>query len=135
MYLYIIFPPIHSGEKTRNSDPALLKKALKRKAKKKTKSQEAWKARMEQTREKMDERQNIRNHNIKQRAGGGMAGANLSKKRIKDDEERAGEGGGGDKKKRPRLGPYAGKTGRAGFEGKKQDFINKGSGKKDVKSQ
>jgi hypothetical protein len=110
---------------------------LKRKAKKKAKSQVAWKSRIEQTKDKMDEKQSIRNHNIKQRAIGGMAGANLSSKRIKDDEDKkageAGTGGvGSDKKKRPRLGPHAG---RAGFEGKKQDFINKGGGKKDAKSQ
>ena len=111
---------------------------MKRKAKKKAKSQEAWKSRMEQTKDKMDDRMSIRNHNIKQRAIGGMAGANLSKKRIKDDEKKETDGAGGkeggDKKKRPRQGPHAG---RAGFEGKKQDFINKGkgNGKKDVKSQ
>ena len=89
---------------------------------------------MEQTKEKMDERMSIRNHNLKQRAIGGIAGANLSKRRIKDDEEDNAVGAtGADKKKRPRLGPYAG--GRAGFEGKKQDFINKGSSKKSVKGQ
>ena len=129
----------YSGENTRQSDPALLKKALKRKAKKKAKSQEAWRTRMEQTRDKMDERQSIRNHNMKQRALGGAAGANLSRKRIKDaegdDDVEGSTRIGGDKKKRPRLGPYAGK-GRAGFEGKKQDFIkNKGNGKTDIKSQ
>jgi len=70
----------------KESNPTLLKKAIKRKAKKKAKSQEAWKTRMEQTKDKMDERQRIRNHNVKQRALGGAAGANLSKKRIKDDD-------------------------------------------------
>eukprot|EP00557_Chaetoceros_sp_GSL56_P004366 CAMPEP_0176497150 /NCGR_PEP_ID=MMETSP0200_2-20121128/11566_1 /TAXON_ID=947934 /ORGANISM="Chaetoceros sp., Strain GSL56" /LENGTH=439 /DNA_ID=CAMNT_0017895135 /DNA_START=69 /DNA_END=1384 /DNA_ORIENTATION=- len=118
---------IANGEKTRDTDPKILKKAIKRKAKKKAKSQEAWKSRMEQTKEKMDERQAIRNHNIKQRSIGGMAGANLSKKRIKDaegDEKEPGASG-GEIKKRARLGPYSGK-GRAGFEGKKRDFINKG---------
>ena len=126
----------------KEANTTLLKKAIKRKAKKKQKSQEAWKSRMEQTQEKMDERQKIRTHNVKQRAKGGAAGANLSKKRIKDDiaggvEDNDGAGGenGKDKKKRPRLGPY-GKS-RAGFEGKKSDFINKaGDGKKkDVKGQ
>jgi len=131
--------------KTRESDPALLKKAMKRKAKKKGKSQEAWKSRMEQAKGKMDEKQSIRDHNVKQRAIGGNAGANLSNKRIKDDggKKEAGTGGAGagagtdNSKKRPRLGPHAGPgKGRAGFEGKKQDFINKGSkggGKKDAK--
>lgn len=91
---------------------------------------------MEQTKEKMDERQAIRNHNIKQRAIGGMAGANLSKKRIKDIEgdEKATGTSGGEVKKRARLGPYSGK-GRAGFEGKKRDFINKGTSDKNLKSQ
>lgn len=117
-----------SGGNTRKTDPALLKKALKRKTKKKSKSQEAWKSRMEQTKDKVDQRQSIRNHNVKQRALGGEAGANLSSKRIKDNdgEEGAADSASGDKKKRPRLGPHAGK-GRAGFEGKKQDFINKGN--------
>ncbi len=94
---------------------------------------------MEQTKEKMDERQMIRNHNVKQRALGGAAGANLSKKRIKDDADDTGAGKDGESskdKKRPRLGPHSGKA-RAGFEGKKQDFINKGSGsgKKKMKAQ
>ena len=112
-----------NGENMRTADPALLKKALKRKAKKKAKSQESWKSRMEQTKEKMDERIRIKSHNKKQRALGGAAGANLSKKRIKDmegDETKDGS----EKKKKARLGPYA--KGRAGFEGKKNDFINKG---------
>lgn len=127
---------VANGEKIRDTDPSILKKALKRKAKKKAKSQEAWKSRMEQTKEKMDERQTIRNHNIKQRALGGMAGANLSKKRIKDMEvdEKEGATPGGEAKKRARLGPYSGK-GRAGFEGKKRDFINKGGNKKNMKTQ
>lgn len=111
--------------KARNMDPSILKKAIKRKAKKKAKSMESWKSRMDQTRDSMDERQKIRNHNISQRAKGGNDGANLSSKRIKDDDDKAGGGGEGgkDRAKRPRLGPHAG---RAGFEGKKQDFINKG---------
>lgn len=127
---------IANGENTRDTDPKILKKEIKRKAKKKAKSQEAWKSRMEQTKEKMDERQAIRNHNIKQRAIGGMAGANLSKKRIKDIEgdEKATGTSGGEVKKRARLGPYSGK-GRAGFEGKKRDFINKGTSDKNLKSQ
>lgn len=113
-----------NGENMRVADPALLKKALKRKAKKKAKSQESWKSRMEQVNDKMDERNKIKNFNKKQRAIGGAAGANLSKKRIKDTEG-DGEVDGSDKKKKARLGPYA--KGRAGFEGKKNDFINKGT--------
>ena len=124
-----------SGEKT-NSDPSLIKKALKRKVKKKAKSQEAWKSRMEQVKTKMDERQNIRNHNIEKRKLGGAAGANLSKKRIITDEDKSEgrEDVGTDlsKKttKRPRLGPHSLKA-RAGFEGKKKGFINK-EGKNDA---
>lgn len=109
----------------KETSTTLLKKAIKRKTKKKAKSQESWKSRMDQTQEKMDERQKIRSHNIKQRALGGAAGANLSKKRIKEDENNTTEDGSKDKKKRPRLGPYS--KSRAGFEGKKADFINKGS--------
>lgn len=114
--------------KARNMDTSILKKAIKRKAKKKAKSVESWKSRMDQTRDSMDERQKIRDHNLTNRAKGGNDGANLSSKRIKDDDDKAGGGGGGgeggkDRAKRPRLGPHAG---RAGFEGKKQDFINKG---------
>jgi hypothetical protein len=110
--------------KARNMDTTILKKAIKRKAKKKAKSVESWKSRMDQTRDSMDERQKIRDHNISQRAKGGNDGANLSSKRIKEDDDKAGGGEGGkDRAKRPRLGPHAG---RAGFEGKKQDFINKG---------
>lgn len=68
-----------SGAKIRETDTTILKKAIKRKQKKKQKSAEAWKSRMEQTKEKMDERMSIRNHNLKQRAVGGAAGANLSR--------------------------------------------------------
>ena len=81
---------------------------------------------MDHTRDSMDERQKIRDHNLTQRAKAGNDGANLSSKRIKDDDDKAGGGGGEggkDRAKRPRQGPHAG---RAGFEGKKQDFINKG---------
>lgn len=113
-----------TGEKNM-SDPALLKKALKRKAKKKNKSQESWKARMEQVKDKMDERQKIRSHNLGKRKLGGAAGANLSSKRIEDEAEKEST-----TKKRPRLGPHAAK-GRVGFEGKKQEFINGKNKKKD----
>ena len=87
---------------------------------------------------KIDERQSIRNHNLKQRGIGGNAGANLSSKRIKEAEAGDGTGAGGEKPKRARQGPHA--IGRAGFEGKKQDFINKGkekggASKKNAKSQ
>lgn len=90
-------------------DPAKLKKALKRQAAKKTKSAKAWKSRMEQTQQKMDDRQKIRNHNLTKRKQGGAAGANLSKKRIVTDDDKA----------------TTARAGRAGFEGRKQDFLNK----------
>ena len=56
---------------------------------------------------------------------GGSAGANLSKKQIANEDVDIVNSSIGDKKKRPRLGPYSGKS-RAGFEGKKQNFINDG---------
>eukprot|EP00560_Eucampia_antarctica_P008319 CAMPEP_0197824984 /NCGR_PEP_ID=MMETSP1437-20131217/2145_1 /TAXON_ID=49252 ORGANISM="Eucampia antarctica, Strain CCMP1452" /NCGR_SAMPLE_ID=MMETSP1437 /ASSEMBLY_ACC=CAM_ASM_001096 /LENGTH=450 /DNA_ID=CAMNT_0043424809 /DNA_START=204 /DNA_END=1556 /DNA_ORIENTATION=- len=114
-----------TGEKT-NSDPSLLKKAIKRRAKQKTKSGEAWKVRIDSVKDKMDERQKIRSHNIDKRKLGGAIGANLSNKRIEESE--AEKEAAGDGKKRARLGPHSTK-GRAGFEGKKQEFIN-GKGKK-----
>lgn len=122
-----------SGVRMTEANPALLKKAIKRKARKKEKSQESWRSRMEQTKESMDERQRVRNHNVAQRNLGGAAGANLSKKRIKDDDTKV-EGGGKDGKKRPRLGPY-GSGSRPGFEGKKAEFLNKGSDNKKTKTQ
>eukprot|EP00555_Chaetoceros_dichaeta_P003857 CAMPEP_0198251750 /NCGR_PEP_ID=MMETSP1447-20131203/2483_1 /TAXON_ID=420782 /ORGANISM="Chaetoceros dichaeta, Strain CCMP1751" /LENGTH=470 /DNA_ID=CAMNT_0043936843 /DNA_START=119 /DNA_END=1531 /DNA_ORIENTATION=+ len=120
-----------SGTRTNKNDTTLLKKAIKRKAKKKAKSQQGWKTRMDQVKGKMDERQKIREHNIGQRKLGGAAGANLSRKRIDTEDNATGDGGGGGEKggggsKRPRLGPHSGNAPRAGFEGKKQDFINKG---------
>eukprot|EP00429_Kryptoperidinium_foliaceum_P031547 CAMPEP_0176141614 /NCGR_PEP_ID=MMETSP0120_2-20121206/72014_1 /TAXON_ID=160619 /ORGANISM="Kryptoperidinium foliaceum, Strain CCMP 1326" /LENGTH=384 /DNA_ID=CAMNT_0017477761 /DNA_START=35 /DNA_END=1189 /DNA_ORIENTATION=+ len=96
-----------SGDRVKD-DPAKLKKALKRKAAKKAKSAKAWKSRMEQTQQKMNERQKIRQHNLTKRKQGGAAGANLSKKRIVTEEDKT-----------------AGKRGgRAGFEGRKQEFLN-----------
>merc|ERR1712100_480148 len=70
-----------SGERVKD-DPAKLRKALKRREAKKKKSAKAWKSRMDNTKEKMDERQKIRSHNLNKRKLGGSAGANLSKKRI-----------------------------------------------------
>uniref|UniRef100_A0A7S4ATI7 Ribosomal RNA-processing protein 14/surfeit locus protein 6 C-terminal domain-containing protein n=1 Tax=Pseudo-nitzschia australis TaxID=44445 RepID=A0A7S4ATI7_9STRA len=101
-----------TGERVKD-DPAKIKKALKRKAAKKLKSSKAWKTRIESTQSKMDERQKIRNHNLSKRKVGGSAGANLSSKRIEVEKE------GDDKKKGGR------RLSRAGFEGKKQDFLNK----------
>jgi hypothetical protein len=88
-------------------DPSKLKKALKQKAAKKQKSQKAWKSRVDQTTASKDERQKIRTHNLTQRKEGGKIGATLSKKRIveKEDEGKS-------------------KRSRAGFEGRKQDFLN-----------
>ena len=89
-------------------DPSKIKKVLKRKAAKKAKSQKAWKARTEQAAAKKDERQKIRNHNLAARKQGGAVGANLSRKKIQTQEEDTGR-----------------RTSRAGFEGRKQDFLNK----------
>ena len=90
-------------------DPAKLKKAVKRKEAKKHKSQKAWKVRLEQQSETAKNRQQIRQHNLQTRKQGGSAGANLSKKKIADPAE---------EEKKGRRG------GRAGFEGRKQDFLN-----------
>jgi hypothetical protein len=92
-------------------DPSKLKKALKRKVAKKQKSQKAWKSRVEQTANTKDERQKIRTHNLTARKEGGKVGASLSKKRIveKEDEGR--------------------RLSRAGFEGRKQEFLNGKNGK------
>lgn len=99
-----------SGARVKD-DPTKLKKALKRQVAKKAKSAKAWKSRMEQTQQKINDRQKIRQHNLTKRKQGGAAGANLSKKRIVTDD---------DKNK-----AAAGKrTGRAGFEGRKQEFLN-----------
>lgn len=107
-----------SGERVKD-DPAKLKKAMKQKAAQKTKSAKAWKTRMDQTQQKMDDRQKIRSNNLKQRVEGGKIGANLTnKKLVKRDDAPTAEG------KKPRAGPRAG-AGRAGFEGRKQEFLNK----------
>jgi hypothetical protein len=96
-------------------DPAKLRKALKKRDVKKKKSAKAWKSRMDQTKEKMDGRQKIRNHNLTARKLGGSAGANLSSKKIATEDD-------GAKKSRP------------GFEGRKQGFLNtKKDPKKDPK--
>jgi len=99
-----------SGDRVKD-DPTKLKKALKRQVAKKTKSAKAWKSRMDQTQQKIDERQKIRQHNLTKRKEGGAVGANLSKKRIITDDDKTGGG------KRA--------AGRAGFEGRKQEFLNK----------
>ena len=121
-----------TGERVRD-DPALIRKAMKRKAKKKAKSAKAWEARTEQLKDAKDQKQKIRSHNLEKRKLGGTVAANLSKKRIATEEDKDTEG---KKEKRPRLGPYAGAgaggKSRAGFEGKRQAFINeaKPKGKK-----
>jgi len=103
-----------TGERVKD-DPSKIKKALKRKASKKLKSAKAWKTRLDSTQQQMDERQKIRNHNLSRRKVGGSAGANLSSKRIETDTTKT---GGDEKTKSRRLS-------RAGFEGKKQEFLNK----------
>jgi hypothetical protein len=103
-----------SGERIKD-DPNKLRKALKHKIAKKEKSAKAWKSRMETTKQKVDERQKIRNHNLEKRKAGGSVGANLSSKKIAT-EAKVGEDG---KVPSRRLS-------RAGFEGKKQGFLNQG---------
>ena len=98
-------------------DPAKLKKALKRKVAKKTKSQKAWQSRTAQTDKKAQDRLKIRQHNLSARKQGGQAGANLSRKEIRTDKEDQGR-----------------RLSRAGFEGRKRDFLN-GGGKKTAKNQ
>ena len=102
-----------SGERVKD-DPQKLKKAIKRKAAKKLKSQKAWKSRLESTQQKMDERQKIRNHNLSKRKLGGSAGANLSSKRIELDTDTTSTSKSGSNRR----------LSRAGFEGKKQGFLN-----------
>ncbi|EJK63175.1 hypothetical protein THAOC_16187 [Thalassiosira oceanica] len=101
----------------KTNDPKLIKKAMKRKAKKKAASAKAWGARLDQDKDAASKKQQIRSHNLDSRKQGGTTGANLSSKRIveQDDKEK--------KKERRRMGPHSGKN-RAGFEGKKQGFLN-----------
>lgn len=108
-----------SGERVKD-DPVKLRKALKRKMAKKEKSAKAWKSRMEQTKQKMDDRQKIRAHNLDMRKKGGQVGANLSKKRIVGEEEESKKGR---------------RQSRAGFEGKKQGFLNQTKTPESNKSQ
>jgi DNA excision repair protein ERCC-4 len=109
------------------NDPAVIKKAIKRKAKKKVASAKAWNSRIEKVHDAVSERQRIRSHNIDQRKLGGATAANLSSKRIVTDKDSTTTEGGGDGgkdskgEKRRRLGPH---SNRAGFEGKKNGFIN-----------
>jgi len=112
-----------SGERIKD-DPNKLRKALKQKVAKKEKSAKAWKSRMDGTKQKIDEKQKIRTHNLDARKKGGAAGANLSSKKI-ETKEPEGTKTGRDPARR---------LARAGFEGKKQGFLNQGSsGKKDDK--
>ena len=121
---------IYSGANQRKKeDPKLLKKALKRKAKKKAASAKAWNVRLDQAKDAASKKQEIRAHNLDQRKLGGAVAANLSSKRIveQDDGGAGGDGtdGGGKKEKRRRLGPHSNQgRNRAGFEGKKNGFIN-----------
>ena len=102
-------------------DPGLLKKAIKRKDAAKRKSQKSWKARMDQQSDSAKNRQQIRQHNIKARMQGGTAAANLSNKKIAAETNDAAVKGR--------------RMSRAGFEGRKQEFLNspaKGNDKKRI---
>ena len=106
----------------KTTDPKLIKKEMKKRAKKKAASAKTWGDRVEQVKDQKDKRQQIRSHNLDARRQGGSVGANLSSKRIKGADD--GEDG-GEKSKRRRLGPHSDQgRNRAGFEGKKQGFIN-----------
>eukprot|EP00527_Entomoneis_sp_CCMP2396_P001221 CAMPEP_0198152470 /NCGR_PEP_ID=MMETSP1443-20131203/59950_1 /TAXON_ID=186043 /ORGANISM="Entomoneis sp., Strain CCMP2396" /LENGTH=387 /DNA_ID=CAMNT_0043818507 /DNA_START=52 /DNA_END=1212 /DNA_ORIENTATION=- len=87
-------------------DPNKLKKVIKRKVVKKQKAQKAWKARTDQASAATQDRLKIRSHNLDARKQGGKLAANLSSKEIKKDDPKE-------------------KKGRAGFEGRKREFLNK----------
>ena len=110
-----------SKSKQQLNDPTLIKKALKRKAKQKASSAKSWEARTRQTEESVAERQKIRSHNLEKRKIGGTVAANLSKNKVVEEEPEKSSA------KRRRMGPHAN---RAGFEGKKQDYINGGDSNK-----
>ena len=97
-------------------DPSKIKKQLKKKAAKKSKSQKAWKARMEQMAAAKDDRQKIRQHNLSARKQGGAIGSNLSKKKTSTEDSSQRDSG-------RRLS-------RAGFEGRKREFLNSAKEKK-----
>jgi hypothetical protein len=107
------------------NDPKLIKKALKRKIKQKASSSKAWEARTKQAEQSMAERQKIRSHNLEKRKIGGSIAANLSKKKIVEEAVDDDKG----RTKRQRMGPHSHKN-RAGFEGKKQEYINNGDSNK-----
>ena len=94
-------------------DPAQIKSTLKRKAAKKAKSQKAWQSRTEQQAATSKERQEIRQHNLKSRKQGGKVGANLSRKEIRQHPTSEGNT------------DATNKRSRAGFEGRKREFLNK----------
>jgi hypothetical protein len=114
-----------SGDRVKD-DPVKLRKALKQKLVKKERSAKAWKTRIESTKQKLDERQRIRSHNLSQRKLGGSLGSNLSSKKIvtADDEKSPSnkrEDGDNKNETSARRPPP---SRRAGFEGKKKDYIN-----------
>jgi hypothetical protein len=116
------------GKNARKTDPKLLKKALKRKAKKKAASAKAGGARLDQAKDALAKKQQLRSHNLEARKAGGAVGANLSSKKIVEKDEDGNKDG--EKAKRRRMGPHSGHGNRAGFEGKKQGgFINGDSAK------
>eukprot|EP00985_Skeletonema_marinoi_P023449 scaffold15674_cov148-Skeletonema_marinoi.AAC.3 len=107
----------------KTTDPKLIKKEMKKRAKKKAASAKTWGDRVDSVKEQKDKRQQIRSHNLDARRQGGALGANLSSKRIKEDDDDKDKGDKGSKRKR--QGPHSDQgRNRAGFEGKKQGFIN-----------
>jgi hypothetical protein len=104
-------------------DPALIKRKMKKKLKQKEKSAKAWASRLEHVEDKKKERQQIRTHNLEKRKLGGATGANLSSKKMKNEDGDSEDENGGKPKKKGRAGPHS-QIGRAGFEGKKSEFLN-----------
>ncbi|CAN0548091.1 unnamed protein product, partial [Ectocarpus sp. 12 AP-2014] len=91
-------------------NPAALKKMIKRKEKEKAKSAAKWDNRLSGQRKEQAKRQDKREENLNRRKKGGPAVGDTDKAAAGGDAASGQDG------KRQR---------RAGFEGKKQDFINK----------
>jgi hypothetical protein len=112
---------LHEADGTRvKDDPNKIKKILQRKAAKKAKSQKAWKSRMEQQMSAQEEKQRIRKQNIEARkiqkntwGSSAALGTNTAQGTASGTATgSSGRNGGGRA------------LSRAGFEGRKQGFLN-----------
>lgn len=92
-------------------DPAKLKKALKQRVAKKAKSQKAWQSRLESVAASKDARQQERTQNLQARRNRKLGLPTEPASKVKP-EEGASKGNG------------SRRLSRAGFEGRKQDFLN-----------